>query len=211
MPSAGRGLIVAKGKMTPRKEQALKTRQEIFDTAIELFDEKGYENVSINEICEKAGVSTGAFYHHFKAKDQILMEEFLKTDDFYRELIGQITGIDDSQEKLRTFTTSTMRFLADMGVKRLKVIYHTQIGPDKEASYLGNEKRDIYAIMEEIYREGQEKGEFRQDLSAEDLARLTIHCYRGIIYDWCLANGSFDLVKTGEEMIDILTNGALTR
>ena len=198
---------MAKGKMTPRKEQALKTRQEIFDTAIELFDKRGYEKVSINDICSKAGVSTGAFYHHFSSKDQILMEEFMKTDDFYQELVKEIASIDDAQEKIRAFTTSTMRYLAGMGLKRLKVTYHTQIGPDKKASYLGNEKRVIYSILEDIYREGQDKGDFRQDLNAGDFARLTIHCYRGIIYDWCLANGSFDLVQAGEEMIEVLTSG----
>ena len=196
--------------VTPRKEQAAKTRQEIFDTAIELFDSKGYENVSINEICEMAGVSTGAFYHHFKAKDQILMEQFLKADDFYRELLEDIAGMDDYREKLRAFTTSTMRFMVDMGLKRVKVTYHTQVGPDKKASYLGNEKRALYSIIEDLYREGQERGEVRRDLRAEDLARLTIHCFRGIVYDWCLANGTFDLVKTGEEMVDILSDGVLS-
>jgi AcrR family transcriptional regulator len=202
---------MVKNKITPRKEQALKTRQEIFETAVELFDKRGYEKVSINEICKKAGVSTGAFYHHFKAKDQILMEEFLKTDDFYRELAEEIAGMDDYREKLRAYTVSTMRFLSDMGLRRLKVTYHTQIGPDKKASYLGNEKRALYSIMEALYREGQEKGEIRGDLSSEELARLAIHCYRGIIYDWCLANGSFDLVEASERMFDVLTNGALTR
>jgi AcrR family transcriptional regulator len=201
---------MAKSTMTPRKEQAAKTHQEIFDTAMELFDSKGYENVSVNEICERVGVSTGAFYHHFTAKDQILMEDFLKADDFYGELLEELTGIEDYREKLRAFTSATMRFLVDMGLKRTKVTYHTQIGPDKKASYLGNPNRALYSIIESLYREGQEKGQVRMDLSAEELAKLTIHCYRGIVYDWCLANGKFDLVKTGEEMADLLTAGVLT-
>lgn len=202
---------MTKVKMTPRKAQAAKTRQDIFETAIELFDKRGYEKVSINDICKKAGVSTGAFYHHFKSKDQILLEEFMKVDDFYQELVKEIASMDDSQEKIRAFTTSTMRYLAGMGLKLLKVTYHTQIGPDKKASYLGNEKRVIYSILEDIYREGQDKGDIRQDLNARDFARLTIHCYRGIVYDWCLANGSFDLVQTGEEMIEALIEGILAR
>jgi hypothetical protein len=118
--------------------------------------------------------------------------------------------MDDYREKLRAFTTSIRRFMADMGLKMVKVTYHTQIGPDKKASYLGNENRALYSIIEGLYREGQERGEVRQDLRAEDLARFTIHCYRGIVYDWCLANGKFDLVRTGEEMVDFLTDGVLS-
>jgi len=200
---------MAKGSMTPRKQQAMNTRQEIFDTAIELFDKKGYERVSINDICKKAGVSTGAFYHHFRSKDQILMEEFMKIDDFYQELVKEIAGIEDSREKLQAFTAATIRALYDMGLKRLKVTYHTQIGPDKKASYLGNNKRALYSILEGLFLEGQEKGQIRKDLSADALTRLTIHCYRGIIYDWCLANGSFDMVEAGEKMMELFINGAL--
>jgi AcrR family transcriptional regulator len=198
-------------KVTARKEQALKTRQLLFDTALELFDRKGYEKVSINDICKTAGVSTGAFYHHFKSKDQILAEEFQKTDAFYGELLERLAGMEDYTEKLREFGISTMRFISDMGLARLKVTYHTQIGPDKKASFLGNEKRALYTIMEALYREGQEKGILRNDMSGGELARLAIHCYRGIIYDWCLSNASFDMVEAGDKVLELLTNGTLAR
>jgi len=201
--------VAARKKMTARKEQALKTRQLLMDTALGLFDKKGYEKVSINDICREAGVSTGAFYHHFKSKDQILIEEFMKTDEFYRELIVELAEVDDYLEKLRGFTVSTMEYIADMGLARLKVTYHTQIGPDKKASFLGNERRALYSILESLYREGQEKGILRRDVSSGELAHLSIHCFRGIIYDWCLANASFDMVEAGEKLIDILICGAL--
>ncbi|MBN2027647.1 MAG: TetR family transcriptional regulator [Actinobacteria bacterium] len=202
--------MAASKKMTARKEQALKTRQLLMDTALGLFDNKGYEKVSINDICREAGVSTGAFYHHFKSKDQILIEEFMKTDEFYRELIAELADVDDYLEKLRRFTASTMEYIAGMGLARLKVTYHTQIGPDKKASFLGNERRALYSILESLYREGQGKGILRRDISSGELAHLSIHCFRGIIYDWCLANGSFDMVEAGEKMMDILTHGTLS-
>jgi AcrR family transcriptional regulator len=183
----------------------------LFDIALELFDRKGYEKVSINDICKAAGVSTGAFYHHFKSKDQILAEEFKKTDDFYRELLEELAGMGDYTEKLRAFGVSTMKHIAGMGLARLKVTYHTQIGPDKKAPFLGNESRALYTIMEALYREGQKEGVLRDDMPSEELARLAIHCYRGIIYDWCLANGSFDMVEAADKMLDLLTNGTLAR
>jgi TetR/AcrR family fatty acid metabolism transcriptional regulator len=201
---------VARNKITTRKEQALKTRQLLLDTALGLFDKRGYEKVSINDICREAGVSTGAFYHHFKSKDQILIEEFMKTDEFYRDLIVELAGVDDYVEKLRGFTVSTMEYISSIGLSRLKVTYYTQIGPDKKASFLGSERRALYSILESLYREGQEKGILRRDISSGELAHLTIHCFRGLIYDWCLANGSFDMVEVGEKMVEILTYGVLS-
>ena len=44
----------------------------IADTAMELFRKKGYESVSVNSICEQAGVSRVTFYSIFSNKDQII-------------------------------------------------------------------------------------------------------------------------------------------
>ena len=91
---------MAKGRLTPRKEQAIATRLKIFDTAVELFEKKGYDRVSINDICKKAGVSTGAFYHYFKSKDQVLREKFLEIDDFTRDLMEDISDMNNAIDKL---------------------------------------------------------------------------------------------------------------
>ena len=47
-------------------------RQELMTVAQHLFYTKGYENTSVNDIIKAAGVSKGAFYHHFDSKTAIL-------------------------------------------------------------------------------------------------------------------------------------------
>jgi len=51
-------------------------RIKILEVATTLFAEQGYERTSVTNICEKAGVSKGLIYHHFKSKDLILIEIF---------------------------------------------------------------------------------------------------------------------------------------
>jgi len=46
-------------------------RENILDTALELFSERGYFNTSIHDIRRTAGVSTGAIYHHFQNKEAL--------------------------------------------------------------------------------------------------------------------------------------------
>jgi len=48
------------------------TKERIFQAAIHILQKSGYENLSIKNICEEAGVSNGSFYHHFKTKDDLL-------------------------------------------------------------------------------------------------------------------------------------------
>ena len=50
---------------TRRRLQALQTRQKIFDTALALLVKKGYDRVTVDDICASAGVSKGTFYHHY--------------------------------------------------------------------------------------------------------------------------------------------------
>jgi AcrR family transcriptional regulator len=47
-------------------------RQELMAAAQHLFYAKGYENTSVNDIIKAAGVSKGAFYHHFDSKTAVL-------------------------------------------------------------------------------------------------------------------------------------------
>ena len=61
---------------TNRQRQAIATKHKIFSCAVSLFAEKSYENVTVQDICDKAEVSVGAFYHHFKSKENILDEGY---------------------------------------------------------------------------------------------------------------------------------------
>jgi AcrR family transcriptional regulator len=47
-------------------------RSELLDCAQALFFERGYERTTISDIIDKAGVSKGAFYHHFSSKEELL-------------------------------------------------------------------------------------------------------------------------------------------
>jgi AcrR family transcriptional regulator len=48
------------------------TKKKIFDNSIKLFEQKGYENVSIKDIATTAGIRQSAVYNHFKSKQEIL-------------------------------------------------------------------------------------------------------------------------------------------
>ncbi len=48
-----------------------KTKRKIFNTAVKLFAEKGYDNASTEEITAIAGVAKGSLYYHFSKKEDI--------------------------------------------------------------------------------------------------------------------------------------------
>lgn len=52
---------------------SIDTRQKLMQTATELIWESNYDNVGIAEICKQAGVTKGAFYHHFTSKADLFV------------------------------------------------------------------------------------------------------------------------------------------
>jgi AcrR family transcriptional regulator len=65
-----------KPRTTPRAED---TRRKIYEAAMELFREKGFEPTTMRDIAAKAGVALGGAYYYFSSKDAIVLE-------FYREM-----------------------------------------------------------------------------------------------------------------------------
>ena len=76
------------------QQRSEETRANILDAALRQFALSGYEAASVDQICGDAGVSKGAFYHHFPSKQALflaLLEGWLKTIDKGLESMRQPT------------------------------------------------------------------------------------------------------------------------
>ena len=61
------------GPTSRREEKRRQTHQRIYEQAIRLFVEHGYEHVTVNRIAEAAGVSVPTFYAHYASKEDLLL------------------------------------------------------------------------------------------------------------------------------------------
>src|SRR5512137_1096833 len=83
------------------------TRSHILDVAGELFAERGYDATSVADICARAGVTKGAFYHHFKSKQAVFLE---LRDRWLAPLETQLSLARDPDETL----PQLLQHVADM-------------------------------------------------------------------------------------------------
>ncbi|MFQ9447560.1 MAG: TetR/AcrR family transcriptional regulator [Christensenellales bacterium] len=58
-------------KLSQRQIQGQNSRDKLLDVATRLFHENGYQAVTVNDICEAAQLTKGAFYHHFDSKETL--------------------------------------------------------------------------------------------------------------------------------------------
>ena len=63
--------------------------------------------------------------------------------------------------------------------------------------------RTYYKLLRQITIEGQQQGLFRDDLSINDITRAYAMFERGMMYDWCLSNGSYSLLQYSQQMLPL--------
>lgn len=68
------------GGVAKRASNRIATRQRIADAALRLFDSKGYDGTTLEEVARTAGVSPRTFFHYFKTKDELV--EFFRAGAF---------------------------------------------------------------------------------------------------------------------------------
>lgn len=62
--------------MAPRRTNKEAKRRFILDVALELFNEKGYDHTTMDDIAEKAGIGKGTIYEYFKSKKEFIKEAY---------------------------------------------------------------------------------------------------------------------------------------
>ena len=94
-------------------EHKQKTRQRIVECARELFNRRGFADVSIDEIMQRAGLTRGGFYNHFKAKEELYAEAvsvYLNFDPTQRwqgiEFDPQACGKASARQMVKTYLSA---------------------------------------------------------------------------------------------------------
>lgn len=174
-------------KLTKRQIQAQNTQNKIYCTAIDLLEKKGFDNLTVEEICQKAEVSIGSFYNYFKSKNDILNIIYKVADDYFNEVVADALKEGDSYEKILRFFKFYADYNSERGLDFIKHLYNSQ-----NKVFITN-GRDMQNVLQKIIEEGQEKGEIQTQMKPREMVEYLFIAARGVIYDWCLHDGEYDL------------------
>lgn len=88
----------------PETRRSRRRREEIHDSAIAIFDQKGYAAASIEEIAESIGVLKGSLYYYIDSKEDLLVQIFDRSDAEFAALIEAAQAFEGSAvDRLRAF------------------------------------------------------------------------------------------------------------
>ncbi|WP_312615323.1 TetR/AcrR family transcriptional regulator [Oscillibacter sp.] len=199
-------------KMNGKKLQGAETKRKIIESAVSLFKEYGFENVSVDSIVEKARISKGGFYVHFESKDDLtaaLIAEYVNELDLsYGAFLKTFPESAESSSILLSLVDKIADIMTDrIGYNLTKIAYRIQIDRNISTDVLLSYSRDIYGVFSELIQRGIRQGEFREELESEATAEQFVAVLRGFTYEWCIRYPDFHLKDELLRHFNLLLSG----
>lgn len=163
-----------------------KTKETIYQTALQLFTEKGFENTTVDEIAAKADIAKGTFFNYFPRKEAVLMYMAeLRMQQLYRNM----PDILDGEASARGRIEKMMQIFGKINenekpLTRVVVLetlrnYATAMGPEEKEKYM-----QFPRLLRDILRQGQERGEIREWVDVDTAARTMELIYMSTLLEW---------------------------
>jgi len=192
------------GRRERKREQ---TMTHLADTAWQMFEEQGYESVTMEAIAEKADVAKGTLYKHFPVKEALLRHRF------HREmameiptLMAELDSIPAAAKRLQTFLDKSADW-SEANRQHLAPYLRLRLSEVGVPYDLDSPHRSgLENIFTAIIRAGQESGEFRDDLDAGVAAHYLEFLYLSALLRW-LSGAQADLHHEFTTMLDLYLRG----
>ena len=185
-------------------------KEKIIDAAWELFQEVGYENATVNDIIKKSGTSRGAFYHHFRAKEDLLFQMAWYFDQGYE---GWLENQPEDQNPITTlykFLIFTLESVENSKYKDfLSQLYGYEVMTDGNRPII-DEQRLYFKTLLSLCADARNKKLISEEWSEYTLARTLAGLGRGLTYNWLLEKCRYSLTRTAERVFRSLLKSIAT-
>lgn len=191
-----------------RAASARKTRQALLDAATELFAEQGLTGPSLDAICARAGFTRGAFYVHFKTRDDLIVAVVEQVmGGFIDAIIATGEAGADLATIVRTFgmAVKSEAFPLPSAVQPHQIIEACMRSGKLRQAYLDQLARARERLGETV-RKGQARGALRADVDPDAVAQLLLAAVLGVEVASEL-KVPFDASAVGEMLLKALEPG----
>ncbi len=159
-------------KNDPATDKGEQTRKQIFECALELFREKGFDSTTMQQIAARAEVVKSAAYYYFPSKEAII-QAYYETLQAEQERICDEAFAQSGNLKTRLKTAMHSKFdLAKDDRKLLGVVFRYTGEPEHPLSCLGRGTADIRRRSTHVFRDAIAEEKLPKDL--QELLPITL-------------------------------------
>ncbi len=195
--------------MNKQEMRRTETRNRILEAAALCFAESGYDGTAVATICETAGVSKGAFYHHFSSKQQLfieLIDQWLEGLDQHLVALGG--QADDPAGQLLAMTRVIGQII-QLPNQQLMIYLEFLNRAFHDTQVLQATTRPFHRYRQQIasiFETGVADGSFRS-LNGDSAATIVIALAIGLLIQGFLDPAAADWEQVSQEGMEILLKG----
>jgi len=198
-------------KMPRREREKLRQRKEMLSAALGLFLEKGYHNVSMQEIAQKAEFAIGTLYKFFRSKEDLykalILEEVNRLDE---ALTKALKEPDDEIEKLRNYVRAKGE-LFRANVSMVRLYFAEPRGASFNVLALDSEIRERYyrfiETLAAVFERGMRMKQFKKIADPFHLAIALDSIINTFLFLWVEAPERHPYPEDPDTILDILFKG----
>ncbi len=193
-------------ELSRQQLKSKETKARIFQAAKDILRKKGYEELSIKNICEEAGVSNGSFYHHFKTKDDLLSYYIEEQPNINPDLLDLPADAKDAKETIIYVYINYVRYCEELGVEFMSNYYTPK---NQSLNPLIRTERSYPIITVQNYlRKCIDAGIINTKISLDALSTDIRMIVIGNVFEWCLKQGKADFEENMRRSLKVYLDGA---
>lgn len=171
-----------------KQSKTEKNREALLNAAIEIIREEGADKLTVQNICERAGVSNGSFYYLFKSKDDLISYYLSYSFDNYIS-VGQALIQDYTyKDQMISLYSLYAKCCVEVGSEFIGLFYNVN---NRILDYKNRSKDQgvVLGSIEALLRKGIDSGEFLSDIDVDEALLHIASIVTGILFYWCVFNG----------------------
>lgn len=183
-----------------------KEQQHVFDIAMALMEDLGYEKLTIRKICTEADISIGKFYRFFNSKEDLLAFFYSDAEKAYKKECEHSLINLQIQEQLVKFYTWYTDYTASYGVEFVENFFNAK-NPAMNTHIYNNE---VINITDDLLAKAIQNGfKIPDSTTIRQISNDLCVIVKGIIFDWCARHGEFSLSGYTEALLKKCIDGML--
>ena len=192
-------------ELTKQQLKSKETKERIFRAARHILQKKGYEELSIKNICEEAGVSNVSFYHHFKTKDDLLSYYIEDQPSINPDLLDLPRDSREAKETIIYVYLNYVHYCQELGVEFMANYYTPK---NQSLNPLIRTERPYPIVTVHNYLDKCiQAGIVSPRLSLEDITTDIRMIVIGNVFEWCLKTGDADFEGNMKRSLQVYLDG----
>lgn len=193
------------GELSRQQQKSLETKNKIFQAAKRILQKKGYEALSIKNICEEAKVSNGSFYHHFKTKDDLLSYYIEEQPSINPDLLDMPQNAAEAKAAIIQVYLNYVHYCQELGVEFMSNYYTPK---NQSLNPLIRTERPYPIVTVHNYlQKAIDADIIKPDLDLEDITTDIRMIVIGNVFEWCLKSGEADFEGNMRRTLRIYLDG----